>query len=311
MTDKRSVAAVIVTHDRPVLLKSCLDSLSGQTRAPDCIFVVDNASREPASRLIAHLPNAHIIRLERNLGAAAGFAAGIRAALKAGFSHIWLMDDDGAPGDPASLESLLATEAARGSAFTCPLVLDVADPARLAFPIRLHGRTRFTVAALPRRRFIEGFAHLFNGALIASTAFERIGLPNPALEMRGDEVEFLLRARRAGLRIVTDTQTAFLHPSSTAEIHPILGGLFYAVVPCDERKRSCQFRNRGWIFTRYGLWLWLAADHLRYAIHFIGNRRDPAAYAAWLHATWAGVRGRMEPDGPLRARLPVCETAAP
>ncbi len=310
MTHQRSVAAVIVTHDRPGLLKRCLDALSGQTRPPDCIFVIDNASREPAAPLAARTLNAVTIRLERNLGAAAGFTAGIQAARAGGFTHIWMMDDDGAPATSSCLASLLATEAERGTALTCPLVLDVADPARLAFPLRQSGRTRFTVATLKRCRHVDGFAHLFNGALIASATFEQIGLPNAALGMRGDEVEFLLRARRAGLRIVTDSQTAFLHPSSNEEIHPILGGLFYAVVPCDDRKRACQFRNRGWIFTRYGLWPWLAADHVRYAIHFLGNR-DPAAYAAWLRATWSGVLGHLEPAAAQLPLLPVCETAVP
>ncbi len=310
VTDQRSVAAVIVTHDRPALLTRCLAALSSQTRQPDAVFVIDNASREPASAVVARTPNAQTIRLERNLGAAAGFSAGIRAARAGGFTHVWMMDDDGEPAGPACLAGLLATEAACASDLTCPLVLDVADPARLAFPIRQTGRTRFTVAALARRRYIEGFAHLFNGALIARSAFDTIGLPNASLGMRGDEVDFLLRARRAGLRIVTDTHTAFLHPSSNAEIHPILGGLFYAVVPLDAAKRTCQFRNRGWIFTRYGLWLWLAADHIRYAIHFLGQR-DPAAYAAWLHATWSGVLGRLEPAAAPLPLLPVCETAAP
>ena len=310
MIDQRSVAAVIVTHDRPGLLERCLHALSAQTRALDCIFVIDNASREPVGPLVARTPNAMTVRLERNLGAAAGYAAGIRAARAGGFTHVWMMDDDALPADTSCLASLLATEAECGSALTCPLVLDVAEPARLAFPIRQAGRTRFTVAALKQRRHIEGFAHLFNGALIASAAFAQIGLPDARLGMRGDEVEFLLRARRSGLRIVTDTQTAFLHPSSNAEIHPILGGLFYAVVPCDERKRTYQFRNRGWIFTRYGLWLWLFADHVRYAVHFLGGCRDPASYAAWLRATWAGVFGRMEPASVQVPRNPVCETAA-
>ena len=311
MTEQRSVAAVIVTHDRPGLLKRCLAALSTQARVPDSIFVVDNASHEPVGPSVACFANAQTIRLERNLGAAAGFGAGIRAARAGGYSHVWMMDDDGAPADPLCLTNLLATEAACGSALTCPLVLDVADPARLAFPIRQAGRTRFTVAALQQHRYVEGFAHLFNGALIATAAFAKIGLPDARLGMRGDEVEFLLRARRAGLRIVTDTRTAFLHPSSNGEIHPILGGLFYAVVPGDERKRNYQFRNRGWIFTRYGMWPWLAADHIRYAIHFLAGCQDPAAYAAWLRATWSGVFGHLEPAAVQGPRVPLCETAAP
>ena len=305
---------MILTHDRPALLARCLSVLSLQDRKPDDVIVVDSASRVPARSVVdAVLPAAHVIALPANLGPAAGFAIGIEAALAEHATHVWLMDDDGWPAEASCLARLLATAAQAGSALTCPLVRDVTDPARLAFPIRQRGRTRFTVARLAPHRLIDGFAHLFNGALITAAAFERIGLPERALFIRGDEVEFLLRAKRAGLRVVTDTQAGFLHPSSDAEIHPILGGAFYAVVPCTKLKRGYQFRNRGWVFARYGKWGWLAADHVRYACYYLGSARDPSGYGTWLRATWTGVAGRLDAppwaDPPRAAPVRVLRTA--
>ncbi len=277
------------------MLSRCLAALASQVRLPDRVIVVDNASQTPVRVSVeAAFPGARVVALPTNIGPAAGFSAGIEAALAAHATHVWLMDDDGRPAEPTCLARLLTTAALAGSALTCPLVRDVADPALLAFPIRQHGWTRFTVATLRRRPLIEGFAHLFNGALITASTFARIGLPERTLVIRGDEVEFLLRAKRAGLRVVTDTQTGFLHPSSAAEIHPILGGTFYAVVPCSPFKRHYQFRNRGWVFARYGKWGWLAADHVRYACYYLGTARDPSGYGDWLRATWSGVAGRLD-----------------
>jgi len=148
---------------------------------------------------------------------------------------------------------------------------------------------------------VRGFAHLFNGALIAASAFEKVGLPDERLVIRGDEVDFMLRVRRAGLLVVTDCRTRFLHPGSEQEIHPILGGRFYAVVPPDSLKRAYQFRNRGWIFSRHGMWLWLIADHVRYACWFILNAHDPAGYVDWLKYTWRGVFGQLGQLQPRQA----------
>ena len=299
-----TVAAVVLTHNRPVLLAGCLDALRAQSRAPDRVIVVDNASEPPAG---ARQAGCQVLRLAVNQGAAAGYAAGISAALGAGATHVWLMDDDGRPAGPDCLGSLLAAEASAGSALTCPLVRNAASPDRLAFPIRQQGRTRFTVAELLPGVPIAGFAHLFNGALISADAFAAVGLPDARLFMRGDEVEFLLRASRAGLRIVTDTTVPFLHPACDAEIHPILGGAFYAMVPADPVKQWCQFRNRGWIFSRYGMWGWLAADHVRYACYFLAEARDPSGYAEWLRATWAGVLGRLGSPVAVRRRARPAE----
>jgi hypothetical protein len=155
----------------------------------------------------------------------------MEAALRLGADWVWVMDDDGRPEGEDCLATLLSAAERRGAAMAAPLVLDVENPARLSFPVRVRGRTLFEAEPVRRHGEIEGFAHLFNGALIAAALLRRIGLPDPRFVIRGDEVEFLYRARRAGRAIVLATGTAFLHPGSAAEIHPILGGAYYATLP--------------------------------------------------------------------------------
>jgi len=293
------VVAVVVTRERPALLRRCLAAVGGQGRPSDGLLVVDNASADDTPAVIATFPAARHLRLDGNRGGAGGFCAGIEAALEAGADWLWLMDDDGMPLGPDCLDRLLATAVSTGADIVGPLALDPEEPGRLSFPVRLERRTRFRVDEVAGRPLVEGFAHLFNGVLVRASVFRRIGLPDQRLFIRGDEVEFLYRARRHGLRVLIDTAARFLHPSTKGEIFPILGGLFYAAVPGTELKRYYQFRNRGHIFRAYGMWSWLAADVVRYGVHYLVNRRlDVRGYARWGAATWRGVRGDLRPWTP-------------
>lgn len=302
------VAAVILTRDRCALLADCLAAVLAQSPPPALVLVVDNASTDGTAALVqaheaAHLGRVRHVRSERDLGAAGGYALGIAHALaEEGAAWIWMMDDDGRPADPLCLARLLRTAHDREAGLAAPLVLDADAPERLAFPVRRRGRTLFGAAETAAAGPIPGFAHLFNGALVARATFERIGLPDPRLVMRGDEVEFLHRARRHGIGVVLDTEARFLHPGSAPESHPIPFGLLHAVVPLTADKRFYTFRNRGYVFSRYGRWGLLAGDVVRYGWYHLVNRRlDLRGYALWAAQTWRGVRGDL---GDERARGP-------
>ncbi len=105
------VTAVVVTFDRVELLKEALQALQGQSRPIDHIVVVDNASTDGTQGFLDALVdaenNVEVVRLDRNVGGAGGFAEGMRQAHAAGCDWIWLMDDDAAPA-PDSLRILLA-----------------------------------------------------------------------------------------------------------------------------------------------------------------------------------------------------------
>ena len=292
-----AVAAVVVTRDRPALLDACLHAIRSQSRPPCTTIVVDNASGPATAGVLRAHAGVRTLRMVRNVGGAGGFWAGIAYALHSGADWLWLMDDDGRPARADCLLRLLATAQAHGADMVGALVVDVDTPARLSFPIRIRGRTVFDVQTIMGHGPVPGFAHLFNGTLVHARLFRLIGLPDPRFLIRGDEVEFLFRARRAGARIVLDPAAAFLHPGSMPEIHPILGGRFYAVVPATAAKQYLQFRNRGYIFRRYGMWLWLLADVVRYGCHFLG-RGDPRGFATWAAAMLCGVRGRFMRDAP-------------
>ena len=90
--------AVVVTYNRRQLLLESLAAVHAQSRAPDAVIVVDNASTdETAAAVRSHYPAVTLAELARNTGGAGGFACGMALALADGADLVWLMDDDTVP----------------------------------------------------------------------------------------------------------------------------------------------------------------------------------------------------------------------
>jgi len=108
MTEERTVAAVIVTYNRVEKLRKVLDALDAQTKRPDRIYVVDNASTDATSELFGNSTREDLeyIRLPKNVGGAGGFNAGMKAAYAGGFDLVWVSDDDAYP-NPDAIEKLV------------------------------------------------------------------------------------------------------------------------------------------------------------------------------------------------------------
>jgi len=103
------VCAVVVTYNRRTLLQECLAGLAGQSRRPDWILVVDNASTDGTGALIrADYAHVELVTLPTNEGSAGGFHEGMRHAHATGAEWMWLMDDDTVPSPDALAELLLA-----------------------------------------------------------------------------------------------------------------------------------------------------------------------------------------------------------
>lgn len=111
-----TVTAIVVSYNRAGLLQECLDALAAQTRQPDRVIVIDNASTDGAADVAKRHPlQPEVTVLDHNVGGAGGFCAGIARALaddadnrsQQANHYVWLMDDDTIP-TPTALEQLLA-----------------------------------------------------------------------------------------------------------------------------------------------------------------------------------------------------------
>lgn len=287
---QNSVAVAAVTMDRPTELSALLAAISAQTAKVDTICLVDSGSA-PAQDIARTHGNVDYIRSEANLGGAGGFALAALKAIASGARWIWLMDDDAEPADPECLATLLREAEVRDLEAVLPLVVAPGHPDQLSFFFRLDGKVTHDRAAVERLGFLPNNGHFFNGALIRSDVFFKVGLPDMRLFIRGDEVDFTLRLRQAGIRFGTVTTTAITHPHAFAETQHVFGARWHVIVPGSAFKRFYYYRNRGYMIRRYVRVRSLVADVGGYLGYFL-RRGDIKGLSEWASAFSKGLRGK-------------------
>lgn len=290
---KGSVVAVVVTRHRRELLAESLKALATQTRVPDHLVVVDNGPDQPVDDLVEQCPlPTTYLPSHRNLGGAGGFALGILHALSLGADWVWLADDDGRPADENVLAVLMEEAERRKLAEISPVVTNIENPDKLAFPMR-RGLTWKRSAADLGTDFLPGIASLFNGALFRASTLDVVGVPDYRLFFRGDEVEIHRRMVRSGLPFGTSLRVAYVHPDGSDEFKPMLGGKFHAQDPENPIKRYYTYRNRGYLLSQPGMRKLGALEVFRFGLYFLAVKRDPKAFVEWLKLVRLGQRERF------------------
>ncbi len=210
-----SVCAVVVTHNRSATLRRCLTGLARQTRQPDGLIVVDNASTDDTPEVLAReFPSAHVVRLPENMGGGGGFEAGMREALRLGYDWAWLTDDDPVPEDIA-LETIMAAAGAWGTErpaiFSSVQYDHELDKYNAGFywrgvPVPV-GR-----ATVDQGETYEADLAPFCGFLGGRALAEAVGYPPGHFFMRFTDYEYCLRARQKGIPVFIVPRSRMLHP---------------------------------------------------------------------------------------------------
>ncbi|MDQ0709296.1 rhamnopyranosyl-N-acetylglucosaminyl-diphospho-decaprenol beta-1,3/1,4-galactofuranosyltransferase [Arthrobacter woluwensis] len=283
-----TVAVAAVTFDRPDDLEVLLGSLTAQSAPITSICLVDSGTR-PASDIAARYPQVDYVRSEANLGGGGGFALAALKAVASGAEWVWMMDDDAVPLGEDCLATLVREAEARGLDAVVPLVVSPQDSSRLSFFFRLDGKVTHDRSEVERLGFIPDDGHFFNGALIRSDVFFRVGFPDIRLFIRGDEVDFTIRLRKAGIRFGTVTTAAISHPAAEDETQHVFGARWHVIVPGSAFKRFYYYRNRGYLIRRYKRVKSFVADVGGYTVYFL-RRGDLKGYLGWLRAFSLGLR---------------------
>jgi rhamnopyranosyl-N-acetylglucosaminyl-diphospho-decaprenol beta-1,3/1,4-galactofuranosyltransferase len=212
--------------------------------------VVDNASTDHTQTVldgVLDLP-LQVIRPAENLGGAGGFHLGVEAAYEQGFDRIWLMDDDVLPA-PDCLEVLMDVDedclmAVREDT-SGRLVEKAAVRFDLRNPLRIKPKTAMVEtaygerSAMPERVELENVA--FEGFMVRRHVVEEIGLPDPDFFIFYDDVDYALRARRAGFHIWAVRDAVLVRQLEFDQQHDLSGWKGYYM-----------YRNLFTVHRRYG-----------------------------------------------------------
>jgi rhamnopyranosyl-N-acetylglucosaminyl-diphospho-decaprenol beta-1,3/1,4-galactofuranosyltransferase len=280
---------VIVTYDRRDLLPACLEAVAAQARAPDEIVVVDNGSSDGTGDLIrSAFPDVTLLRVEVNQGFGLGLATGIRHARAGGHDWIWLFDDDDRP-IPEALGTLIEVVEAmsddRAGMFSSwsygpdGIVLAEGAPWNAG---RGGGVPRGPAADPPPPGPYRTDAVTFSGMMLSGAVVDAIGLPRTDYYLMFEDVEYCLRAKRAGFRIyVVPRPLATILRAGAGQRPPWRG--YYQT-----RNHLLTIRDRG---SAAELFWWAVRQVKFLAAAMLWQDRKAERIRLRLLGAWHGLRG--------------------
>lgn len=230
MSDNRpTVSVVLLSYNRPDLLREALDSVRAQSYPRLEIIVVDNLSpkSEEVARAVGQSPGVRLVRNDSNLGYAAGMNRGIAAATG---SFTYLTEDDIVL-DRDCVRRLVEHACGHpATGLASPLMYNKA-----AGTIRCAGGEFALGGVYRRKNYGEGerdtgqFPRPFEvtcldgAALFARTRFlQRLGGFREEFFMYGESVELCARVIRAGkkLAVVPAAKVYHFEPPPDANVSP-------------------------------------------------------------------------------------------
>ena len=285
---------MVVTWNRVKLLTECLTMLRAQTRRPDVVVVVDNASTDGSSDVIhTQFPEVDVVRLVRNAGGAGGFSAGLAEAVDVHEADlVWAMDDDTIPTETA-LAELLASFTAYGPGLGLVASRVVwtdgrdqprnipRDPGRASKADR---RAAHAAGGRPIR------TASFVSLLIEAGAIRKYGLPTADFFIWNDDFEFTARLLRHAKGIYAP-KAVVVH--KTAELGTKLvdpGERFYNEV-----------RNKIWVFRAgeafgpFEASIRVGAALRNWMLFYCHSRNQPAMRSGLKKGVRDGLRTQPRP----------------
>jgi len=281
-------AVVVVTYNRRALLLDCLAALRAQSRAPQRIHLIDNASSDgtaEALRAAGWLDRAEFDyhRLADNLGGAGGFAAGLERAVAQGADWVWMMDDDAMPA-PDALAALL--DAASDAANLYGSVAVAGEHLAWSMTSTGTGQRIARVADLPPRAEVEFLPFL--GILVHRDLVARIGVPDARYFLAADDLEYCLRAGASGARCVLVAASRIEHPAAVSYTFALPGRTLHCLA-LPPWKRYYDTRNRLFVARRYFGWRLYTQTLPSIALRLLAALWHEPRRAAQCRATLAGV----------------------
>lgn len=228
------VSVVIVLYRSQATLGACLESIRDDVDSGFAeLICVDNASPDESALLAQRLqPRARLVRMDANVGFAAGANAGLRSAR----APYWLLLNPDALASSGALRQLVAfMDRNERLGAASPYLATPGNPARA--PGRPRPSVLLTALEAARLHLLlptQVRAEILQGPywqhgdqlhagwvpgtamIVRAQAASEVGLMRDELWLYGEDLEWCERMRRSGWRIGSCSTATFLHRPSTA-----------------------------------------------------------------------------------------------
>jgi GT2 family glycosyltransferase len=236
--------------------RRCLESLAACDPRPARVVVVDNASTDGTPQRIGEeFPQVEVRRMERNLGFAGAVNRGLEGiTTDAAVNAVLLLNNDTVVEPDAVGRLWLTLEADPRAAGVCPLIPYIEPADRVWYAGGKVALWRGHIAHVGIRRSLEDIppgvrptGYLTGAAALLRTASVReIGPLDDSFPFYAEDVDWSLRARRAGWHLLFDPGPRVAHRVSAS-----IGG------PFSRRKLSAKARATLRLLRRHARpWMW-------------------------------------------------------
>ena len=258
----QKAVAIVVTYNKKQLLINCIQALADQTYPCD-IIIVDNASTDGTRDLLSdngpiNQPHVHYLRLEENTGGSGGFFQGLSFAMAHSWNWFWLMDDDAVP-EPNALEKLLAITPDPLTVYGSITCGEINGSLKLSWPALPLGKKVDALIDDPENLapLEEVFMIPFLGFFIHRRLITRIGYPDPEFFISTDDVEYSVRARKRGARLLLVKSSRITHLVASVKTY-FIGNFRIVYRELPPWKLYYETRNKILLARRhYGWKLWI------------------------------------------------------
>ena len=288
------VMAVIVTYNRCAMVLESLTAVEGQSRPPDSVVVIDNASTDGTVAAVrAQFPGARLVELPSNTGGAGGFAYGLALALADGADLVWLMDDDTIP-QAGALEAMLDArgryQGRRPSLIASQVLWTNGRPYPMNTPRTKPFATKPELGAAASAGCRPIRSASFVSILVDALACRERGLPLADYFLWNDDFEFTTRLLRSYPGLLCPASVVVHKTATFASTDTDPGPRFYYEV----RNKVWTLRSSRALAPRERV-LYGGATVRRWARTFARSTNRRALAASLARGLAAGVRARPRP----------------